>query len=287
VRWFPALEVRWPATPDPAEIERLLAFLDDDAPTAIEEIPAGVRVFFASRAQRECALHRFQACDGRVTCVPLDVADDDWAERSQATLRSVTIRRMIVSPPWDVIRRDGLITIVIQPSMGFGTGHHASTRLCLELLQDVPIAGRSVLDVGTGSGVLAIAAAALGASFVAAIDHDADALASARENAVRNQVDAAIEFGLVDLHAGMERRFDVVIANLTGGLLIREARRLTDLIAPDGTLVASGIERYETDDVVAALSATGLHLVKQVDQDGWTGLQCRTGLTTPSASTTS
>jgi ribosomal protein L11 methyltransferase len=274
VRWFPALELRWSGAPDPARLDRLLAHLDDNSPTAIEESPSGVRIFFGSRAQRECAVHRARDFDPAIACEPVDVPDDDWAERSQAALRSITAGNIVVSPPWDVTRIDGAITIIIQPSMGFGTGHHASTRLCLELLQRVPVAGASVLDVGTGSGVLAIAAATLGAARVVAVDNDADAVTAARENVARNDVEPRVELRCEEF-AAMAAEFDLVMANLTGTLLSREARRLGSLVSNGGRVVASGIELHEADDVIAAFDTAGLTLSARVDQDGWTGLLLR------------
>ena len=114
--------------------------------------------------------------------------------------------------------------------MGFGTGHHATTRLCLALLQRQRLESTRVVDVGTGSGVLAIASSLLGAGEVVAIDHDADALTNARLNIERNHT--RIELCQVDLGALESERFDVVLANLTSAVIIRHAGALARLVRP-------------------------------------------------------
>ena len=144
------------------------------------------------------------------------------------------------------------ITIVIEPSMGFGTGHHATTRLCLELLQSVELAGKRVIDVGTGSGVLALAAFRLGASHVTAMDNDPDALQNARENIARNGAATSIIVIEADLSAGPADRADVVVANLTGAVLQRYAATLRRMVHAGGELIVSGFSPDEMDDVIGA-----------------------------------
>ncbi len=195
---------------------------------------------------------------------PVDVPDEDWARRSQANLTAITVGRIIVAPPWDVPNVTDHIVIVIDPSMGFGTGHHQTTRLCLSLLQSADLAARRVIDVGTGSGVLAIAAAKLGATSVIAMDNDPDALQNARENVGRN--DVGVEVVQADLAAFSSASADVVIANMTGAVLQRHASVLRGLGASRGMLIVSGFSPEELTDVVAALEARAL---QRVVEDEW------------------
>ena len=198
---------------------------------------------------------------------PLAVADEDWAARSQAALKAVTVERIIVAPPWDVP-----LTIVIQPSMGFGTGHHATTRLCLTALQRLDVKGRDVLDVGTGSGVLAIAASRLGAASVRACDDDQDAIQAAWENLALNP-GAVVTMLVGDLRTLQLEPAHVVLANITGGLLVATAARLISLTAAHGHLILSGFQVAEERDVVAAF--TGASLVERFEEDSWLSVTLR------------
>jgi ribosomal protein L11 methyltransferase len=137
--------------------------------------------------------------------------------------------------------------------MGFGTGHHATTRLCLAALQDLDLRGRRVIDVGTGSGLLAIAASRLGAADVVGIDEDADAFHAAQENVSLNPA-AVVALRHVDVRRVSLEPFDVVVANLTGALLRDAAPRLHDLTTAGGYLVVSGFMAAEERDVMRAYS---------------------------------
>jgi ribosomal protein L11 methyltransferase len=156
--------------------------------------------------------------------------------------------------------------------MGFGTGHHASTRLCLAQLQRLPLDGRRVLDVGTGSGILAIAAHLLGAASALGIDYDDDALAAATENVDRNGAAGGVELRTFDLDREHPRSlgvFELVLANLTGGHLEQRAPQIAAFVAPGGQLVASGFQTREAGDVRAALEAAGLTFVSDDEEEGW------------------
>jgi ribosomal protein L11 methylase PrmA len=150
--------------------------------------------------------------------------------------------------------RDSIIIIIIDPSTGFGTGHHATTRLCLELLQELDLRGKRVIDVGTGSGVLAIAAAKLGAREVIGIDTDPDALRNARDNVQRNGV--GVELLEEDVSSISLAAADVVVANLTSAVLQRSAESLRKLVGPGGVIIVSGFSPDDLDDVARALNGS-------------------------------
>ena len=284
MRTYPALEVVLAGGSTDDRVELLLADIDDTSPAAIEAVPGGVRVFFDDAHARDAAAALISArfADARLTT--LAVSDEGWAERSQAALRPVRVGRIVVTPPWATeeagqlaAEADDGIVVTVQPSMGFGTGHHETTRLCLLLLQRHLRPGARVLDVGTGSGVLAIAARRLGGDGVAAIDFDRDALHSAAENVALNEVDgiavhhADITEGgqaLLDRH-GRPGGFDLVLANITGAMLERHAGAIAGLVAPAGSLIASGYQQPEVGDVTAAFREYGLKLVDAAHESDW------------------
>ena len=258
VRTWPALDIHPVSELLPA------ALVDYDASAVDERSADDWRVFFTSPSERDRAAAALRIEFPDATIEAIDVPDEDWAARSQASLRAVRVGNIVVAPPWDVPA--GPVVIIIQPSMGFGTGHHATTRLCIDALQRLNIAGRTVLDVGTGSGVLAIAASLLGASRSVGIDDDADAITSAHENLQLNpQAEATLL--VADLRATDVGSADIVIANLTGGLLISAARALQDLVARGGSLVLSGLMAVEETDVLAAFPTWTLE--HRSEEDEW------------------
>ena len=246
------------------------ALVDHDV-AAIDETTA-YRVFFHAADARDRALAALRAEFPDLPMQPVEVPDENWAARSQASVRAIRIGNIVVAPPWDVpdtATRTGPpdlpIVIVIQPSMGFGTGHHATTRLCLAALQAIDVRGRTVLDVGTGSGVLAIAAQRLGAARCIAIDDDADAIQSARENGALN-AGASVDFEVLDLRSAALSPVDIVLANLTGGLLLSTADRLQALTSARGALILSGFMQQEEAEVIAAFGRMQIQDRRQEDE---------------------
>jgi ribosomal protein L11 methyltransferase len=295
VSFYPALQI------DRADHDLVLAVADDFSPVAAEERGGSLLVFFPTAVQRDDAGAAITLAMPDAVVVPRDIDDEDWARRSQENLEPIQVGAITViggsglgpgelkrsqspspglqplnphfpapSPDPEPPAPGPQLTVIIQPSMGFGTGHHATTRLCLAALQTLDLEGASVLDVGTGSGVLAIAARRLGAAQAIGVDTDPDAIQSARENLPLNPEVDAITFELRELGHDPLPGADVVTANLTGALLCRTARTLTGLVNPKGHLIVSGLMRHERGEVVAALTA--MELVWEAHEDEWVGL---------------
>lgn len=275
----PALIVRFSESTTSSLRDRLVATLSDFQLVAVQEddlhAPRAWTAHFSTESDRDAAEAAMKA-DAEFAALDIhrtEVEDEDWARRTQADLPAIRIGRVTIAPPWDLPKPslqvpDPNITILIEPSRGFGTGHHQSTRLCIVLLQSRSVSGLRVVDVGTGSGVLAITAAKLGAAFVSAMDNDPDAIENARENIAANGVDNLVEAHVDDLTTTTVAPADLVTANLTGTLLSQLAPDLARLVRPGGSLIVSGFNLDEKARVTEAMS-TAFDLSEMAEEDDW------------------
>ena len=200
-----------------------------------------------------------------------EIKEEDWLEAWKAQFTPLRIGRFLVRPSWSESRAaDDAIEIVLDPGMAFGTGLHPTTQQCLQALSTVPLEARGVLDVGTGSGILAIAAAKRGATPVVAVDTDPIAVEAARENTQRNGVLVPVAQASA---ADVPGRFDVVVANIVSPVLPGIASDLVARLAPKGMLIATGISAPSEADTRAAFLKAGLRvLVDRTQKDDWIGL---------------
>lgn len=201
------------------------------------------------------------------------VADQAWAESWKEHFPPLCVgSRLFIRPPWVNDVPAGRIPIVIDPGMAFGTGHHASTRGCLRLLETYVSRTRDprVLDVGIGSGILAIAAAKLGARLVVGVDVDAEACRIAMQNVIANGVSASV--ALSDSIDDLLQPFDIIVANLLARPLIDLSVRLHELLAPAGVLIGSGMLSAEAGDVCEAWDRAGLASLERHEEGGWVTL---------------
>jgi ribosomal protein L11 methyltransferase len=228
---------------------------------------------FAKVSDTRDALGHLQAFGlgpiGELTARVVD--DKDWLESWKAEFVPIRIGAFVVRPTWSEPDHDA-VEIVLDPGMAFGTGLHPTTQQCLEALSTLQLEGRSVLDVGTGSGILAIAAAKRGASPVVAVDTDPLAVDAARENAVGNGV--AIPVG-VGSAAEVPGRFEVVIANIVAPVLQRIAPHLAARLASGGTLLLAGITAPAEAATREAFSHVRLEVLDRNERDDWVALALR------------
>ena len=247
------------------DAELVLAELIELAPSGVEETDLGDSVEYAVYgAPGELpALPDLRAAAGDALVeVSTSTVEDDWDQRWKQFHRPIEIAgRLRVRAPW----HDGAPgDIVIDPGQAFGTGAHATTRLCLEALCALQPVG-PLVDAGCGSGVLAIAAARLGWAPVLGLDHERESVAATAENAAVNGV--AVEVRRWDLRTEPVPAAPTVVANLLRPLLL--ALRFAE---PPETLIASGLLAHEGDEVSRALARDGLEEVRRLDRDGWTAL---------------
>lgn len=202
------------------------------------------------------------------------VADEDWAEAWKAHYVPQRVGRLVVVPSWSSEpTQPGEVSISLDPGMAFGTGLHPTTQGCLLMLQEVDRMPATVLDVGIGSGILAIAALRLGAESAVGIDTDPLAVEAALANAARNGLADRLVASVGTLPATAERRYPLVLANLVAAVLVELAPRLAAHLAVDGTLLASGIIEPKADAVVTAMDDAGLAVVSRHDDGEWVTLR--------------
>ncbi len=277
--------------------ESVAAFLVELSGTGIESIPFSDNTdsFFTDRiigyfeidsfyedklSQLQAFLHRLSAANSS-TIRPLmhteHIKEEDWGQEWKKHFKPEKItERIIIKPSWEQYRAtDNEIVIELDPGLAFGTGHHASTRLALRLIQDcftenaIP---ETVLDVGTGTGILGMASALFGANRVLGIDNDPDAVVVAHENVIRNNLSRIMEISNKNLST-LNESFDVVIANIVHDTLIELARQLSYCLKFSGILILAGILKGEQEENIKEhYSALGLSFDKSLFEDEWVAI---------------
>ncbi|KNZ68821.1 50S ribosomal protein L11 methyltransferase [Thermincola ferriacetica] len=198
------------------------------------------------------------------------VKEEDWAENWKAYYKPVRVgRSILIKPSWEeVVPAPGDIIVELDPGMAFGTGTHATTVLCLEFLEDIIREGHKVYDVGTGSGILAITGAKLGAEVVS-IDIDEVAVRVARENAALNGVAAKVEVKLGDLLAGETEPADIVVANIVADVIKEVIPQAKEKLKDSGLLLVSGIFVERLPDIYRWLEENGFKHRKTRESGDW------------------
>lgn len=202
------------------------------------------------------------------------VDEEDWATAWKKYYFPTKVgERLVVCPSWESYEpQAGEVVLTMDPGMAFGTGTHDTTRLCMQLLEKYVLPGVKLLDVGTGSGILAVSALLLGADCAVGVDIDEVAVRVAKENAAANGVADRVEFLAGDLADKVSGRFGVVTANIVADVILRLIPDLGRFLAPGGVFIASGIIDAREADVAGALTAAGYRLADRCESSGWVAL---------------
>ncbi|MED1664283.1 50S ribosomal protein L11 methyltransferase [Brevibacillus laterosporus] len=212
---------------------------------------------------------------GKGTVTMTEVHEDDWASAWKKYYKPVAISDHItITPIWEEYKpkREGELIIEMDPGMAFGTGTHPTTVLCIRAIERYLKKGDRVYDVGTGTGILSIAAAKLGASSLTAMDLDEIAVRSAQENCVINKVDDKVLVKQNNLLDGINEKVEVVVANILAEVIIRFTDDVHRVLLPGGTFIASGIIGARENDVKEALATSKLEVIETVYMEDWVAI---------------
>ena len=204
------------------------------------------------------------------------VAESDWADNWKQYFKPIEIgHRLAICPSWETYdNAEDRCVLTIDPGAAFGTGTHDTTRLCLTVLDGVCRPGDTLLDVGCGSGILALSALLLGCEKACGVDIDAMAVKVARENAALNGLSERVDFFCGDLVEAVHGQYDIVCANIVADVIIKLCDSVLPFLKEDGIAVFSGIIDVREADVLQKLAACGLRVRERMTSAGWVALVC-------------
>jgi ribosomal protein L11 methyltransferase len=207
------------------------------------------------------------------------LSEQDWAHVWKEFFPVLRVSsRLVVCPTWRSYRpREGEAVVRLDPGMAFGTGQHPTTLMCLRALEELLRPGMDVLDLGTGSGILALAAARLGAASVLALDIDLQAVAAARDNVRLNRLGAVVQVEEGGLDGAARAAFDLAMANINAAVIVEMAPALAEVLRAGGVLVVAGFSAESAERVVGALTSTGLVVERTLADGDWRALVARKG----------
>lgn len=256
----------------------LMYALGDEGPyDSFEVTPQGLKAYLPTdnydAAFLEQALDELKQMGVECSYTVADLPDKDYNEEWERQHQPVLVDGFCwVRAPFHPHRDDVKYEIEIEPKMSFGTAHHATTYLMLSLLENEAVEGRRVLDMGSGTGVLAILAAKKGAAYVEAIDVDEWAFRNAQENFLRNNVAVTPLLGDASLLAS-DKHFDIILANINRNILLRDLPSYVGVLNAGGTLMLSGFYEHDVDALRDKAESLGMRLIQQKSRNEWTALK--------------
>ena len=273
-RW---IEVRLPSSADAGE---MLAMLDDPTVAGAWEDQKTTRLYWSRENWKPETLDQLQQAVRRLTghsdSVTIETLDDrDWNALWAQSVRPLKVgKRIWIRPSWECVAREpNDIEIILDPKQAFGTGHHATTRLLIERLEEIVHGGERVLDIGTGSGILAMVALRLGAASVLGLDTDPVAIQCARDYAVLNGFGPELQLRVGTCETEEEMPFDLILANLDRPTLLTLAGKFRNSLADEGRLLLSGLLVDDREEIVGACRIAGGVLQHERQHEGWIALE--------------
>ena len=250
----------------PEDVQVKAWYQEDETPSILEKLRA-----FLPTLRAECQFDL-----GTLEVTVQNVQDTDWNENWKKYYKPFRAgKHLVIKPSWETWeKQEGDLIIELDPGMAFGTGTHETTALCVELIEDY-YKGGTLLDVGTGSGILALCAAKLGADKITAVDIDPDAVRVARENAQRNGVADKIDVREGDLIQGLNESFDFAAANILAPIVKLLLPPMYKHTQPGGYFICSGILKEQEEDVCAAIAQAGYTLLEVRRRNDWVAMAAR------------
>ncbi len=205
-----------------------------------------------------------------------DLPEEDWQSGWKQYYKPIHVNHLVVVPMWEKYEpQEGETVMKIDPGMAFGTGAHETTRLCLKALTKADLAGKTLLDVGCGSGILSIGGVLLGAESAFGCDIDQLAVEVARRNAALNGLEDKTGYAAGDLLSVVEGQYPIVVANIVADVILTLLKDLHQVLLPGGLFIASGIIDDRKDELIAAIEKAGLIIENIEEERGWVAITSR------------
>jgi len=202
-----------------------------------------------------------------------EISNRNWNEEWERTIQPIRVtEKIIIAPSWHPVKDAEKIVLTIDPKMTFGTGYHETTRIMIRLMEQYIRSKHTVLDIGTGTGILAIASIHLGAASAVAVDTDDLTMDNGPENALRNNVSDRIHFRVGSIDVVSEPYFDIVVANIIRNTIIELLDGMAAKVAPAGTLLLSGLLAGDHDIITAEVEKRGFTVVSVMQENDWIGM---------------
>lgn len=263
---------------DPAMNEVLIAWLGETDFQMFEEQEDGVSAYIpAADYQEDKISELIRSIPGseNIRMEKSFIKDKNWNKEWESNFEPVTVSGKVhIRAPFHPPAPEGMIELIIEPKMSFGTGHHSTTSLMIEQMLEMKLNGKSLLDMGSGSGVLAILAKKLGANKILATDIDDWAIENSLENCKRNDSED-IEIQKGDFRLLKNRSFDIILANINRNVLLNDMEAYSDSLSANGELVISGFLTTDVSVLNEKAKSLGLHLLREKQHEGWASVVYR------------